>query len=273
MNLTAEEVRRFREKIRRFYRSHGRVLPWRKTTNPYRITVSEIMLQQTQVERVVRKYPEFIREFPDFTALARASLAAVIARWQGMGYNRRAIALKRLAENVVADHGGRLPDTPEALVTLPGIGPATAASITVFAFNRPVVFIETNIRRVFIHHFFEDTIGVTDRDLLPYVERTLDRKNPRDWYNALMDYGAMLAGRVPNPNRRSAHYTRQSRFEGSNRQVRGQVLKLLAENGKISKVAFRKRLDVPVDRLEAVLAGLETEGFIQKTLRSYTLKH
>jgi A/G-specific adenine glycosylase len=225
--LTTKEIKAFQGEIYSYYRLHCRDFPWRRTTNPYHIVVSEIMLQQTQVERVHGKYLEFIHAFPDFASLSKAFQKDVLALWQGLGYNRRALALKRLAENVVSMHGGTLPRDVEALSSLPGIGKTTAGAILAFAFNFPSVFIETNIRRVFIHEFFDGEDDVKDTEILPLVEAMVDRENPREWYWALMDYGSMLKKNVENPNRRSAHYTRQTPFEGSDRRIRGLVLKRL----------------------------------------------
>lgn len=209
----AAAIRKFRSIINGYYRKHRRDFPWRHTEDPYHILVSEIMLQQTQVGRVAEKFVEFIAVFPAVGDLARAPLKKVLAVWQGMGYNRRARYLHELAKRVVADHGSSVPDDPEALGRLPGIGRATAASICAFAFNRPALFIETNIRAVFIHFFFHDAASVSDREILPVAEAALDRKRPRDWYSALMDYGSMLKKRHPNPSRKSAHHQRQAPFE------------------------------------------------------------
>ncbi|MDD2473486.1 MAG: A/G-specific adenine glycosylase, partial [Methanoculleus sp.] len=167
---TLETMGLFQDLILSHYRAHGRDLPWRQTTDPYRILVSEIMLQQTQVERVAVKYPEFIEQFPNFESLARAPKSEVLRVWQGMGYNRRAIALQKAAERVVEENGGRLPADVEALAALPGIGKATASAIVAYAFNMPVVYIETNIRRIFIHFFFQGREGVRDDAILPLVE-------------------------------------------------------------------------------------------------------
>lgn len=218
---------RFRRIVYAHYATNGRDLAWRKTRDPYHIVVSEIMLQQTQVPRVVEKYPVFIKKFPTITSLAAAPLSQVLAAWQGLGYNRRALLLQKLAQKVVAEHAGKVPRDVHTLETLPGIGKATAGSIAAFAFNRPSVFIETNIRSVFIHCFFPNRRSVSDEELLPVVAKAIDVKNPRKWYNALMDYGVYLKEREGNPSRKSAHYTRQSRFEGSNRQLRGKILKEL----------------------------------------------
>jgi A/G-specific adenine glycosylase len=222
------------------------------------------MLQQTQVGRVAEKFPQFIAMFPDFSALASAPLADVLLQWQGMGYNRRAIALQNCARKVMTEFGGMLPDNPDILATFPGIGKATASSICAFAFNLPVLFIETNIRRVFIYCFFSDNEVVDDSAILPLVTEALYRKNPREWYNALMDYGTELKNSVPNPNRRSRHYTKQSAFEGSDRKIRGQVLKLLLSRPKMTPAALIRELGEDPGRVRMILDALEKEGFIQK---------
>jgi A/G-specific adenine glycosylase len=264
-------VPEFREKIRKFFRNHRRPMPWRETTDPYGIVVSEVMLQQTQVPRVMTKYPEFIAAFPDFPSLAAAPLDDVLRVWQGMGYNRRAIALRRIAEKVVDEFGGKFPDDPAVLETFPGIGKATAASIAAFAFNAPVVFIETNIRRVFIHCFFADREGVRDEEILPLVAAALDRENPREWYWALMDYGTYLKTRVENPNRRSAHYARQSKFEGSRRQVRGKILRVLLERGSVTGDELAELAGSSRDILEELLGELAGEGFLVRDGERITL--
>ncbi|MFC1509819.1 A/G-specific adenine glycosylase, partial [Candidatus Omnitrophota bacterium] len=218
VKLTRKEILGFRRTIYSYYKKHQRQLPWRETSDPYCITVSELMLQQTQVDRVIDKYNLFIREFPDFAALAQASLLDVLRVWQGLGYNRRAKALREIAIKVMNDYKGILPSSPDLLKTFPGIGPYTAQAITAFAFNKPAVFIETNIRCVYIHFFFNSRTEVKDGDIFPVVEQTLDSGNPRKWYSALMDYGVMLKKEHLNPGRKSAHYSKQSRFEGSDRQ-------------------------------------------------------
>lgn len=239
--------------------------------NPYTVLVSEFMLQQTQVERVLGKYPSFIGTFPDFLSLARASLKDVLTLWLGLGYNRRAVNLWKTAQKVVDEFRGSLPDTPEELMQMPGIGRATAGAILAFAFNKPVVFIETNIRRVFIHFFFRDRTDVRDGEILPLIDMTLDRENPRQWYYALMDYGAMLGRQPSNPNRRSAHYTKQTAFEGSDRQVRGMTVRLLLEHGTITRKALSSRLNVGTDRLRRILAGLRQDGLITREGNRYRL--
>jgi len=240
------------------------VLPWRKTHNPYKILLSELMLQQTQVKRVIEKYREFLRRFPAIGSIARAPLRAILEQWQGLGYNRRALALKRLAAICVDRYGGRIPPAIEALKALPGVGAATAGAVRAFAFDKPVVFIETNIRSVFIHFFFRDRGNVKDSEILPLIAQTLDAKRPRHWYYALMDYGAMLKERHTNPSRRSAQYARQSPFEGSVRQVRGMILRALVAHPGISEAALVKEINRDGDMLRKALRQLLTEGFIVK---------
>jgi A/G-specific adenine glycosylase len=256
----------FRKIILDYWRRHGRhELPWRQTENPYHILVSEIMLQQTQVDRVIPKYREFLAAFPTFRRLALASVADLLKVWQGLGYNRRALMLQRCAQGVTRDCRGRLPDTHEALCDLPGIGPYTAGAVLAFAFNKPHPMIETNIRRVYIHHYFTGKSDIEDSELLPIVERTLDRANPRRWYSALMDYGTVLAATMPNPNRRSKHYVKQSKFEGSDRQIRGAILKHLVEGRKESQSVIITKLKIE-DHIRAhrIFLALEKDGFIMR---------
>lgn len=252
----------FKRRILRYYRHHTRRLPWRDTQDPYKIVVSEIMLQQTQVGRVLAKYPPFIEAFPNFKALAHASLYDVLKLWQGMGYNRRALFLSSIAKKVVTEYEGTLPDDAAVLKTFPGIGEATACSIAAFAFNKPVVFVETNIRTVFIHHFLKRRKRVHDREILPLIAQTLNRKNPREWYYALMDYGAFLKKVHGNLNRTSAHYVRQPRFKGSNREMRGAILRLLTDIGKMNVAQIIKQVSREPKATAYNLANLQKEGFL-----------
>lgn len=219
------------------------------------------MLQQTQVERVIPYYERFIKTFPTFTALAQARTKDVLLLWQGLGYNRRALNLQKLAQVVVSKHEGKLPATFEGLDALPGIGKGTAGSLSAFVFNKPVPFIETNIRRVFIHHFFKNRQEVCDDEILKLVEKTLPARRAKEWYYALMDYGSHLGKKVENPNRKSAHYGRQSRFEGSNRQLRGAILRGFL-NG-LSETEL-ERLAGSKTKLARVRGELEKEGFLSK---------
>lgn len=267
--LTSARIRAFRKKIHDYYHVNGRDLPWRKTRNPYCILLSEIMLQQTQVERVLKKYEEFLAAFPDFSTLARAPLRKLLRIWQGMGYNRRALALRALAQRVVNEHRSKLPPEHGKLLALPGIGEYTAGAVLAFVFNKPVVFMDTNIRRVFIHEFYHDRESVHDEEIIPLVERTLDTGNPRQWYNALMDYGTMLKKERVNPNRKSAHYARQSPFENSNRQVRGRILKILVAESPLTAAKVVEVTGMDAKRVQKNLVDLQREGFVRKKGGTY----
>ncbi len=269
--LTPVRVRAFRKKIYLHYRSRGRDLPWRNTNNPYHILISEIMLQQTQVERVLAKYHEFLHAFPDFASLARARLPKLLKLWSGMGYNRRAMALRSLARTVVNEHFGVLPSEREKLIALPGVGNYTASAVLSFAFNKPAVFMDTNIRRVYIHEFFRGRKNVHDDEIRPLIERTMNARNPGKWYNALMDYGSMISRDYCNPNRRSAHYSRQTPFVNSDRQVRGTILKVLLKKLRLSQAGIARETGMDPERIKKNLVQLEKEGFIKKEGRNFRI--
>jgi A/G-specific adenine glycosylase len=262
--LSRKRINSFQQQIKRFYNENKRDMPWRDTDDPYYILVSEFMLQQTQAERVLLKYGPFITRFPDFQTLSRAGLKEVLAAWQGLGYNRRAINLKETAEEIISRYSGKVPESTEELIQLPGIGKATAGAILAFVFNKPSVFIETNIRRVFIHFFFQDKKDIQDKEIIPLVEKTLDHENPRHWYYALMDYGAMLKKQGSNPNRKSAHYSRQAPFEGSNRQARGAILRHLLNNGTMEEYELITLLGITPFRGDKIISALEKEGFLYR---------
>jgi len=261
--ITAKQKAAFKRMIWSYYARNRRSFPWREKPTPYRVVVSEIMLQQTQAPRVVSKFNEFVRKFPSFKKLAAAPTANVLRAWQGLGYNRRALALKKIAAIVAQQYRGALPNdmSLEALDSLPGIGPATASAISAFAFNRAHPFIETNIRSVYLHVFFAGRTDVTDDQLLPLIEQTLERDRARDWYYALMDYGVMLKQTEENPSRRSRHYTKQSKFAGSRRQVRGAVLRELAA-APLTHAQLLKSLNVSAGLTQEILDELTREGFL-----------
>lgn len=272
------DFKQFKEKIWNFYRHHKRSFPWRQTTNLYKILISEVMLQQTQTERVLPKYESWIKRFPDFQTLAQAPLSEILKYWKGLGYNRRALYLKEIAHSMSKLKDKNITkiqyfELLDFLQKLPGIGENTAAAIVVFVYNKPLVFIETNIRRVFIHEFFSDATiqqfnnqkTIHDNQLMPLIEQTFDRKNPRQWYYALMDYGSMLGQTIENPNRKSVHYAKQSKFEGSLRQVRGKILSLLTSTPTIRIVEAKKILHIKhEEQFEKALRELEKEGFITR---------
>ncbi len=255
----------FQETILGQYRSSGRAFPWRETRDPYAILVSEMMLQQTQTQRVVPKYVSWLDEFPTAEALAGAPLSSVLERWVGLGYNRRAKYLHETCKIVVRDLDGAFPRDPGSLEALPGIGPYTARAVSTFAFNEPNVFIETNIRAVYLFFFFQGKAGVGDSEILAKVESTLYREDPRSWYYALMDYGAELKKKVVNPNRLSRHYAKQSKFEGSLRQARGAIVRSVGTRGSVSLAEIAAEEGIPYERIVAAGEALEKEGIIVRS--------
>lgn len=253
----------FQKTVWEYYKRNKRDLPWRKTTNIYRIWVSEVMLQQTQVSRVIEKYHSFLKKFPNIEALAQASQSDVLREWQGLGYNRRGLNLWRAAKEVLEKYKGKIPNDTATLETLPGIGHYTARAILAFSKNQPAVFIETNIRTVYLHSFFKNrTTPVDDKELLRFVEKTLDVNNPREWYWALMDYGSMLKSVHKASNAKSSTYRKQSAFKGSPREVRSGVLKVLLNKKKIKKIALAKVLGFEKERIDKAVLELICEGFI-----------
>lgn len=262
----------FKQKVAAEGRARYRTLPWRHIDDPYAVLVSEVMLQQTQVKRVLNYWERFLDRFPTIDALAAAEMGAVLESWQGLGYNRRALMLKRCAEQCSADYAGKLPRAYDKLLALPGIGPATAAGVRAFAWNKPGVYLETNVRSVFLYEWFADVDDpVSDKQLVPLVEETCPEDNPRDWYYALLDYGAYLKSQVANPSRKSAHHTRQSAFEGSRRQKRAELVRLVLENPGIARDDLLAQLDaietaegrqeVDPELAASLLADLVAEGF------------
>ncbi|MBI2344571.1 A/G-specific adenine glycosylase [Candidatus Dependentiae bacterium] len=235
MLLSTEQVVHFRRSIYNYYYNNRRDFSWRNNITAYRIFVSEVMLQQTQASRVLLKFEQWIEKFPDFKSLASASQHEILLVWQGLGYNSRGLRLLQAAQIVENKFHGILPDDLDILKSLPGIGPNTAGSISAFAFNKPVSFIETNIRTVFLHEFFKKQELVRDKEILKLVEQTVDKNNPRDWYYALMDYGVYLKKKLKINNKKSKHYVQQSKFVGSRRQVRGAIVRILAKMKKLSK--------------------------------------
>ncbi len=256
----------FRRKVWRYYRDNGRHdLPWRKTQDPYRIIVSEVMLQQTQVPRVLEKYKEFLKSFPTIHALASAPLSDVLRTWSGLGYNRRGKYLHDAAKSILERHAGRVPKEKADLLALPGMGPYTSSAVRAFAYNLPDILIETNVRAVYIHEFFNDKKNVSDEQIIPLAHAAAVGQDPREWHWALMDYGVHIKKLHKNPSRRSKHYVRQSKFEGSLRQVRGAILRELHGRSNLKKLPFEK------ERIESALAGLARDGMIVKKGRGWRI--
>lgn len=263
---------KFIEVVKNYYTKHGRDLPWRHVTDTqfaYYVYISEMMLQQTQVSRVVEKFSVWIQLFPTIDSVANATLADIMAAWNGLGYNRRARYVYVAARTIQQQYGGVLPRTITELSSLPGVGPNTAAAILVYAYNQPHVFIETNIRSVFIYHYFKNKDVVTDKDILNKVASTLDDKNPREWYWALMDYGSYLKRKGLGNNTKSKTYKKQANFTGSIRQLRGKIIALLIIEPKtISQLKDYTNSD---QRLDTVLEALIKERLIARTGRYYKI--
>jgi A/G-specific adenine glycosylase len=249
----------FRKIIYSHYDTAGRAFPWRTTISPWGVLVSEFMLQQTQTERVIPYWERWMSLWPTPGALANSSMKDALREWSGLGYNRRGRYIKNCADIIEQKYHSKVPETPEILILLPGIGPYTSGAIACFAYNYPAVFIETNIRAVMLHFFFNDRKDVNDREIFPILKSALDRENPRKWYWALMDYGAALKKVTVNPNRRSAHYTRQSPFAGSFRQMRGMVIKTLAAEGPGNVDDLKWRTGLGKKYLYKVLEVLEKD--------------
>ncbi len=271
----------FKRKIWSHYRTHGRKMLWRDKPTPYYVVVSEIMLQQTQVARVINKFNSWIKRFPNWKSLAKASIKEVLEEWSGLGYNRRALFLKRVAERVAKEKEYAFLRTgditymlyPDNFKGLPGIGPNTAGSILAFAFNQPSVFIETNIRSVYIHFFFQEIEKkegkkackkISDDQLLPLIAKTVDLKNPREWYYALMDYGSYLKSTLPNPSRRSVGHIKQKPFKGSNREMRSRILRTIMKSpGKYETLEKHLRgFNYLKEDVLRNIKDLKKEGFI-----------
>lgn len=258
------EQHEFQELIRDKGRELYRDMPWRRDTRPYYVLVSELMLQQTQVGRVVPKFEAFVAAYPDERALADASLADVLRLWQGLGYNRRAKYLHSAATMIVDTYGGVVPAREPELLRLPGVGRNTAGAILAYAYNQPSIFVETNIRTVYLHHFFAGRDDVRDREIIERLAATIDRDNPRQFYQSLMDYGTHLKANGAQNIARSKHYKKQSPLAGSIRQMRGQIVRQLS-------------LGAPLDNLVAdqrymhAANGLERDGIIVQTKDGYVL--
>lgn len=258
-------VKKFQNIVWEHYTNNKRDLPWRQTHDPYSILVSEIMLQQTQVRRVLPKYTEWLNLFPSFKHLSQAPLHKVLKAWQGLGYNRRGLNLKKTSDIIVKKYNGHLPSDKQELLELPGIGPYTSGALQAFIWNKPVIFIETNIRTVFIHHFFNDKKDIHDKEILPYIEKTLKTENVREWYYALMDYGTNLKKNLPNPNRASKHYTKQTPFKDSNRELRSLLLQYILTHQPVSQTQILTNVKGTDGKKKKNLKALVAEGFIKET--------
>ncbi len=268
IDLSAKRIAAFRRKIRTFYARHRRRLPFRDTADPYRIVVAEFMLQQTQVERVVPKYEAWLERWPTWGALAAASRRELLSMWSGLGYNRRALYLGRLAKIIIDRYDGRLPDDPAVLQTLPGIGPYTAHAVLIFAFNKPLVTIDTNIRRVLIHEFGLSPEATQD-ELEHLARQLLPRGRSRDWHNALMDYSRLaLPGRLPN----APPVGRQKPFHGSRRQIRGEIIRRLTVSSRVAIDRIARDMKRSTREVLEAAETLRREGLVKIGKRFITLR-
>ena len=254
----------FQRFVLSYFKKSGREFPWRNTTDPYKILVSEVMLQQTQTERVVVKYAEFLKAFPTWKALSNATPAEVVKVWMGLGYYRRAFHLHKAAQSVWNEYGGVPPQNAEGLRNLPGVGPYTAAAVAAFAFGEAAPMIETNIRSVYLYTFYPQVKDVSDKEILTKVDETLYRKDPRTWFYALMDLGVDLKKHTKGINHRSKHHVKQSKFQGSLRQVRAAVLRAITEAESIRRNDIPSLLSYDADRIDAAIEALESEGLIER---------
>ena len=269
-----EGIRSFQQAMIQLQAPLFREMPWRVDISAYAVWISESMLQQTQVARVIPKFESFIRAFPAPDALAAAATSDVLEAWQGLGYNRRALALKRAAEIISHEYGGVLPKTRDQLIQLPGIGPATSAGIMAFAYDKPATYLETNVRSVFIHHFYRDEDGIKDSDVAKLVEQACPSKRIRQWYWGLLDYGAYLKKNVVNPGRKSATYAKQSKFEGSYRQKRSFLMReVLADECATTKVLMQKLNDFELREARDLLSEQEVQDILEDLARDGFVSH
>jgi A/G-specific adenine glycosylase len=227
MPLTKTRINTFHEMIFVWWKDHRRSLPWRETNDPYRILVSEVMLQQTQVSRALPKYEEFLYFFPDVYALASAKTSQVLKVWQGMGYNRRALYLKKTAEAVVSAHHGYFPEAEMDLLKLPGVGKYTARAIMVFAFRQDVAMIDTNIRQILVHFFF-DGKAVSEKEVENVADALVPKGKSWEWHQALMDYGA-LALKAVRGKTKAVMKAKAVPFKESDRYFRGRIVDALRQ--------------------------------------------
>ena len=257
-SISNSEVREFRKKIRTFYRKNKRELPFRNTSDPYKITVSELMLQQTQVDRVIPYYQRWINRFPDWLSLHNSSQQDILATWSGLGYNRRALFLKKITDAVVTIYDGNFPQEIEESIKLPGIGKYTANAIAVFAFNKRVAAVDTNIRKVLLSSF-QLSPDTTDKEVQKLAELVLPKTKLRSWHYALMDYAKSLPKSTHN---KYASKYKQSQFEGTIRQIRGFILKELTAGTTLTRKTISRSLNRDSADVSKAVSELVQEGFI-----------
>tara|TARA_Y100000310_G_scaffold334233_1_gene413469 strand:+ start:4626 stop:5417 length:792 start_codon:yes stop_codon:yes gene_type:complete len=259
--------KQLQSKILSWYKVHKRDLPWRKTSDPYKILVSEIMLQQTQVDRVIPKYLAFLKAFPSINALASAKTDDVLTLWSGLGYNARAIRLQKTAQVITKDFKGKFPKDRDVLLTLPGVGPYTANAVLSFAFNLPFPCIDTNIRRILLHELqLPESTSITK--LYSIAESLIPKNKSCIWHNALMDYGSSV---LTAKKTGIKALTKQSKFLHSRRWYRGQIMKIVVKEKKISLNKLSKLLKKEKTFLVSILDELQKEKLVKVVKNQITL--
>ncbi len=260
MKLSSEKIKHFQTEILVWYEKHKRELPWRRTRDPYKILVSEVMSQQTQIQRVIPKYEAWIEAFPTVESLAKARTSDVLRLWSGLGYNRRALNLQKAARVVVNEYKGDFPKVPSELEKLPGIGRYTAQAVSCFAYDAQVAVIDTNVRKVIAVEFFNGVLP-TEKVIEETAQKILPKGRAYEWNQALMDYaGATL-------RKHKIPATKQSHFLTSNRYFRGQTMKYLLTKHKVSfkelhSFFTKQGREIEKKRLERILQQLHQEGFL-----------
>lgn len=262
--ISKKDIEKFQQTVFHFYQEHKRNLPWRKTADPYNILVSEFMLQQTQVSRVIKYYNKWIKKWPTIQKLAAEKYKNVLRAWVGLGYNRRAMYLHNTANIIVDEFNGDVLSAVKHYERLPGIGLYTSKAIRIFADNEDIATVDTNIRRIFINEFNLDE-SISEKALFKIAQQSLPKGKSREWHNALMDYGALyLTSRKTGIKPK----TTQSSFQGSDRQIRGQIIrKLLQENQ--SKYQLEQQLNIDSSRITPILDKMLKEKTISKTKNQY----
>ena len=266
MNLSTDTIEAFQNKILNWYQQNKRDLPWRNTTNPYFIHVSEIMLQQTQVERVKKYYETFLNKYPNLETLAEAQTPELLATWQGLGFNNRVLRLREATKQILQNYKGRYPQQLKQLTSLPGVGEYTASAILAFAFNIEAPVVDTNIRRVLIYELNLDE-NISIKKLQEIALQITPKGKARQWNNALMDYSSLIT--TASKTQIKSQGT-QGKFEGSTRQVRSTIVKELLKNNSITKQSIKEQF--PQHNIEKILNSLEKDNIIKTQNRRIYLK-
>jgi A/G-specific adenine glycosylase len=259
MKIGRKRILKFQDRIFSWWEFNKRDLPWRHTHDPYKILVSEVMLQQTQVLRVIAKYAEFIEAYPTVDCLANASTADVLKIWKGMGYNRRALYLKKAAQKVVDIYNGKFPDREKELMSLPGLGKYTARAILVFAFKKDIAAVDTNIRQIITHFFFNDVLQ-KEKIIQEVADRLVPQDKSWEWHQALMDYGAIA---TPKLKIKKIKKSRGIPFKETNRYFRGKIMNILRE-GNVRELDVLKQFHKPTEFLISIIDGLVRDGLVER---------